>query len=703
MTFAACKESDEAERIPLTIESLKPEIGGPGTELIINGTGYPLDKSLIDVSINGITLPVENCNREQILVVIPENRAIGVAPVKVTVGGETVTSPMNFTYFDETMYIESVEPTTGGPGTEITITGGNFPAEGTGVEVSVNGVAFPVKSGSETQIVATVPNNPNIGTGPVKVAVGNNELTSEAEFVYIEPVIAISSISPEKGGALTEVTITGENFPPVSDLLSVTINDIALNVISSSATEMVVSIPQNDAMGKGPIVIKYGSQTVTSTQEFEYVISQLSIQSIAPLSGKANTEITITGTGFVEGLEASINGVALTITSQTATEIKATVPRNRKVGTGPVLLVKENDRAASTESFTYLMTRTVSLLAGSGNSGYIDGQGAEASFSFSNGWEERRGGIAVDNSQNVFVADPGSMTIRKITPDGVVSTHAGGGPTDNPDWGINWRQEGGSYNPEFRPTGMALNPNNGFIYVVDDWIGGMFAVEPDGKTHYLGLGDYASTCAVDVTSNRFYFFSISKLNVRYSDMDDYGYNGASAINNAFNGKKIGGMVADAEGNLYVAAYEENKIYKYEKDNWTKPILIAGSGQAGCKDGPALEAEFSTPWGLALDNDGNLLVAGNGNGTGSAANADNSIRLIDLKNNTVTTFAGSGSGEGLQLGSFDVPAAGGIDNRTADNGLFPAFCAPSAVAVDKQGTVYVLSRGDNKVYKIVTEE
>src|SRR4029077_8989504 len=61
----------------------------------------------------------------------------------------------------------------------------------------------------------------------------------------------------------------------------------------------------------------------------------------------------------------------------------------------------------------------VSTLAGTaGATGSADGSGAAASFNYPDG-------VAVDNAGNVYVADAGNNTIRKITAAGVVSTLAG--------------------------------------------------------------------------------------------------------------------------------------------------------------------------------------------------------------------------------------------------------------------------------------
>src|SRR5882757_5921615 len=72
----------------------------------------------------------------------------------------------------------------------------------------------------------------------------------------------------------------------------------------------------------------------------------------------------------------------------------------------------------------------VQIFAGSGFSGYVDGQGTQTMF---NGPLA----IAADTSSNLFVMDYYNVRIRKITPDGTVSTFAGGGPGSLPGYGTN--------------------------------------------------------------------------------------------------------------------------------------------------------------------------------------------------------------------------------------------------------------------------
>jgi sugar lactone lactonase YvrE len=115
---------------------------------------------------------------------------------------------------------------------------------------------------------------------------------------------------------------------------------------------------------------------------------------------------------------------------------------------------------------------TVSILAGlPGQSGSDDGRGGNATFN-------APASVAVDSKGNVFVADGDNHTIRKITPGGFVTTLAGqvgsAGSTDGPCATASFNY----------PLGMAVDPE-GNIYVADMGNSTVRKISPDCQVNTL--------------------------------------------------------------------------------------------------------------------------------------------------------------------------------------------------------------------------
>ena len=110
--------------------------------------------------------------------------------------------------------------------------------------------------------------------------------------------------------------------------------------------------------------------------------------------------------------------------------------------------------------------------------------------------------------------------------------------------------------------------------------------------------------------------------------------------------------------------------------WTAQIeLRAGDGVQGLRDGPAAQARFADPYGLALGRDGTLYVADAGD--------NNRIRSLRA-DGSVTTLAGSD--EGFRDGV----------------GAAAAFNTPSGLALDGAGNLYVADAGNHAIRKITPQ-
>lgn len=115
----------------------------------------------------------------------------------------------------------------------------------------------------------------------------------------------------------------------------------------------------------------------------------------------------------------------------------------------------------------------------------------------------------------------------------------------------------------------------------------------------------------------------------------------------------------ADGSLFVSDSENNVIRRVFPGPDGVVETVAGSGEPGSLDGPASQATFNDPQGVALDDRGNLWVADSGNHT---------IRRINLRAKTVETIAGSPGLAGLTDGTgeqarFSSPAGIALETET----------------------------------------
>src|SRR5258708_238454 len=93
-----------------------------------------------------------------------------------------------------------------------------------------------------------------------------------------------------------------------------------------------------------------------------------------------------------------------------------------------------------------------------------------------------------------------------------------------------------------------------------------------------------------------------------------------------------GVMADLNGNLYVSASERNQVYKIDATGILS--VVAGNGTAGFSgdQGPASDAQLSSPRGMAIDSSGNLFIADTFN---------HCIRRVDPQG-VIITVAGTGT-------------------------------------------------------------
>jgi len=212
------------------------------------------------------------------------------------------------------------------------------------------------------------------------------------------------------------------------------------------------------------------------------------------------------------------------------------------------------------------VTGVVTTLAGSPTSvaGHLNGLGPVALFN-------SPFGIAVDRVGNIYVAETGNHVIRKITPAGVVSTLAGT-PTV-----AGFVDDVGAAAQFSGPRGVAVD-DDGNVYVADSANQRIRVVTPGGSV---------STLAGQTTP---------------------GFTNGTGVAAQFDSPS--GVAVASDGTVYVADRNNDAIRKISAGG--QVTTLAGSGVAGFADGAGGAAQFNGPSGLAVDADGGLYVADNQN-------------------------------------------------------------------------------------------
>ena len=230
----------------------------------------------------------------------------------------------------------------------------------------------------------------------------------------------------------------------------------------------------------------------------------------------------------------------------------------------------------------------VTTFAGTHNqAGSADGTGAAARFFYPQG-------LAVDTANNIWIADTGNNTIRKITPDGKVTTVAGVA-------GASGKSDGAGTQARFdQPWSLAFD-DRGYLYIADAGNNLIRLLDPSGVvTTYAGTGAEGSANGSALSSS--FSFPIA-------------------------------IAVDAGRNLYIADWGNDVVR-------TVSTFAGRAGSSGSADGTGTNAFFDRPAGVTVGRDGEIFVADQDNHT---------IRRITAAG-VVTTSAGRVDGPGNVDGS-----------------------------------------------------
>jgi sugar lactone lactonase YvrE len=282
----------------------------------------------------------------------------------------------------------------------------------------------------------------------------------------------------------------------------------------------------------------------------------------------------------------------------------------------------------------------ITTVAGTGEPGFMGDHGPAVLARLD--WP---GGLAVDDAGNLFIADTGNHAIRKVAPNGIITTVAGNGLEG-------YAGDGGvAVDAELAyPTGVAVG-TDGSLYIADYFnsvirrvsSGGMIStVAGNGTVGFSGDGGPATLAALGMP---------------------------------------GSITVDAQGTLYFTDNCNNRIRRVTPDGIIS--TIAGSGLEGYDGdgGRATDASLAWPTGIAVNSRGEVFVTDTFNHV---------VRMISVTG-IITTAVGNGYTNDNGLGGLAGDYGAAIRARLNE---------PYDVTIDRDGALYIADAGNNRIRKVV---
>ncbi|MFS4447600.1 IPT/TIG domain-containing protein [Maribacter sp. 2307UL18-2] len=472
-------------------------------------------------------------------------------------------------------------------------------------------------------------------------------------------ILSFSFLSTENANLMTDIVAT-------IDETTKSINASVPNGTDVSALNPKITVSEKANFGPSgaqnfstpidfTVNAEDGSQVIYTASIAVMESNEAILESINPSEGPKGTIVTISGSNFGLDLnEVSVffNEVEAEVQSVTNSEITTLVPSRAYTGEVKVLI---NGMELIGPSFNYTISEvTVTTFVGSKIQGTADGMGANAQF-------KNPGGLALGSDGIIYVADVANGLIRKVTPEGMVITIAGSTPGFL-DGAIDVAQFD-------NPTDMVFD-ENGNMYVTDAGNHRIRKITPDGMVSTLagssqGYNDGPGETALFNLPDQIVLDSDNNLVVTDRVNDKIRKVTLDGIVSTFAGSSEGsadgngtaamfnapiGILEDENHDLYIVDYGNHKIRRISEN--ADVTTFAGS-ILGYLDGTSEEAQFFQPICMAKDKNGVFYVSDGRN---------RKIRKI-TPDGVVSTLAGTTQGytDGpADIAEFEFPSGIVID-------------------------------------------
>ncbi len=331
----------------------------------------------------------------------------------------------------------------------------------------------------------------------------------------------------------------------------------------------------------------------------------------------AGTISTVAGRGAIAGFSGD---------GGQATSALLRAPRTMEADAQGNLYITdtENHRVRKVDS-----TGRITTLAGTGTAGYSGDNGPAASARLNNPH-----GVAVDGAGNVYIADSPNQRIRRVSPNGTITTVAGTGTSGYNGDNIQATAARLNY-----PKGVEVGPdgalyigdaNNHRVRRVDLSTGVITTVAGTGVAGSSGDGGAATSARLNTPRNMAFgpngdMYIADDMNYKVrrvsaatktistvagNGVAGYGGDGGAATSARM--REVRDVAVDGAGNLYIADEQNHRIRWVDTSGIMR--TLAGTGVSGFSGdgGPSTSARIRGPRGVAVDPSGRVLIGDTGN-------------------------------------------------------------------------------------------
>jgi sugar lactone lactonase YvrE len=456
--------------------------------------------------------------------------------------------------------------------------------------------------------------------GPVKVSLGTSSYPGDLNPTTVTAVNGLATFNLSLTQASTDSLPYNLSFS-ADGVVGVSSANFAVLPQAASAVFFVQG-PINTAVGQ-PI---HPTVTVDAEDTYGNPVTDFSGDvTIQVASGPAGASLGGTLTEEASGGVASFPDLTL-----------------NQIGTYTLTAASGTLTTATSKSFSVTAAAaavTITTAAGNGPNRHSGDGGLATSALLHN-----PSGVAFDHAGNLYIADTANNAVRKVTPNGIISTVAGNGT-------YGYHGDGGRATAaELASPSSVTVDDAGNLYIADTGNNVVRKVSPVGIiTNVAGVAGH------------------------------FGYNGDNKRATLAWLNAPTGLALDAVGNLYIADTSNNRIREVSPAGVITTFAGAGiAGYSGDSD-PAISAELNRPSAVAWDSNGNLYIADT---------ANNVVRVVffdhTLNGYFIDTLAGNGT-QGFG-GDGESATAAELNN-------------PSGLAVDNEGLLYIADTGNNVVRQV----